>query len=121
MTESLEGLLCFDNNPNRDWRDKVRDAAQRFQARFGMMPDLCQLHLTTFQADDSSAGEGQSVAVDDIEIYPRPDIPRHYFFVAGRRQRLSDTRKPVKKSASSPAVPIPDDAAIEQPTLFRME
>jgi hypothetical protein len=121
MTEPLEGLLCFDNNPKIDWRDKVRDAAQRFQSRFGVMPDLCHLNAATCYSPDAPL-EGDSLveAVDGIEVYTRLDIPRNHFFVAGRNQRLTGVQKSVKKTKPKPALESHADVTVEQPSLFNL-
>ena len=43
-----EGLLWFDNDPNRKLADKISRAVTRYQVRFGCRPTTCYLSVRDF-------------------------------------------------------------------------
>jgi hypothetical protein len=51
-----QGLLWFDNNPNRDLTEKVRQAAARYQARLKQQPTVCYICKTESTENPQAVG-----------------------------------------------------------------
>ena len=43
MTKDILGLLWFDNDPKKHWRQKVRDAAARYKNKKWLTANLCHV------------------------------------------------------------------------------
>ena len=46
-----EGLLWYDDDPKCDLADKVIRAAQRYEHKFGMAPNVCYVHPSVMDQD----------------------------------------------------------------------
>lgn len=68
-----EGLMWFDNDPKRALCDKIRQAAIRYQAKFGQKPTACYLNDLDF--------EGQSESVNGIRLLPSRSVLRHHLWI----------------------------------------
>jgi ribosomal protein L40E len=68
-----EGLLWYDDSPNRDLAQKVQEAADRYHFKFGVRPNLCYVH--------TSALELGSVQLNGVRLVPADNILRHHFFI----------------------------------------
>lgn len=68
-----EGLLWFDNDPNRKLADKVGRAATRYQTRFGRRPTTCYLSHKDF--------DGQVDKINGIQLKPALDVRPNHFWV----------------------------------------
>lgn len=68
------GLLWFDNDPRKGIEEKVRQAAQRYQEKYGQRPNTCLVHTTAL----SGAGE---VQVGEITVRPSSTVLVHHFWV----------------------------------------
>jgi len=68
-----EGLLWFDNDPQRKLADKISQAATRYQVKFGRKPTVCYLNAT----DLNGAGD----QVNGIRLQAASNIIRHHFWV----------------------------------------
>lgn len=68
-----EGLLWFDNNPNRKVADKVEQAAKRYQDKLNCRPTVCYLNIAEF---DEAHPE-----VDGIRLKPLKNVLPHHFFI----------------------------------------
>lgn len=71
------GLLWFDNDPGRSLANKVANAAQRYQERFGVMPDTCYVSRGALNGADAML-PGQEIA---LRVLPAPNILAHHFWV----------------------------------------
>lgn len=68
-----EGLLWFDNDPQRRLVDKIDRAAARYQAKFGRRPTTCYLNMADF--------DGQTEQSNGIRLRTVPNILRHHFWL----------------------------------------
>lgn len=68
-----EGLMWFDNDPDRNLSDKIRQAAVRYQAKFGQKPTACYLNEVDF--------EGQSDSCNGIRLLPSRSVLRHHLWI----------------------------------------
>ncbi len=83
------GVLWFDDDKKKDWRQKVREAAARHQSRLWLPPDTCYVNPGTVQADAVSLNEPAFVGtVDGIQVYACHDTLPHHFFVFRSSQAL---------------------------------
>lgn len=80
-----EGLLWYDDDPQRGLADKIARAAQRYRQKFGAPPDACYVHPSAL------AGNGKMLAVDGVRVAPLAVMLRHHFW-------LGQEEKPVKRS-----------------------
>jgi hypothetical protein len=72
-----EGLLWYDDDPKRDLAEKVLRAANRYQQKFGIVPEVCYVHPSTVT--------GEQKKVDGLEIAPLPSVLPHHFWL-GREE-----------------------------------
>lgn len=68
-----EGLLWFDKDPRRNLSDKVRQAATRYQVKFGCRPTICYLN--------SADIDPQTEEVNGIQIRTAANIQRYHLWV----------------------------------------
>jgi hypothetical protein len=68
-----EGLLWFDNDPRRNLADKIRQAATRYQVRFGRRPTVCYLNVADLN--------GQADEVKGIRLQAVSNVLRHHFWI----------------------------------------
>lgn len=78
-----EGLLWFDNDPNRKLADKINQAVTRYQARFGRRPTTCYVN--------SVDANGQLDEINGIRLRPVFDVRRHHFWI-GVEQETSKAK-----------------------------
>ena len=74
------GLLWFDNGADRDLEAKVREAARRYQEKFGASPDTCYVNGSDL------AGDGLSIMLDGepvcgLRVLPAANVRPHHFWV----------------------------------------
>jgi hypothetical protein len=94
------GLLWFDADRRRTARDKLEQAAARYQSRFARRPNVCQVHPADLFAHDS------------IAVVANPAVLRDHFWVGVDREL--DPPPPPRRRAARPSVP-PVDGQIGQP------
>ncbi len=68
-----EGLLWFDNDPQRSLVDKVNRAAARYQAKFGCLPTTCYVNEADFN--------DQVQQVNGVQMQAVTNILRHHFWI----------------------------------------
>jgi len=68
-----EGLLWFDNDPNRKLGEKINRAVTRYQAKFGRRPTTCYVNYADF--------DGQSDEIQGVRLLPVSDVRRHHFWI----------------------------------------
>ncbi len=76
-----EGLLWFDNTPNRELGEKIKQAAQRYQTRLNQKPTVCYVNVDEFSPEVT--------AVNGIAIKPARYIRRHHFWLGVEREILA--------------------------------
>jgi len=64
-----EGLLWYDTDAKRSTRQKIDDAARRFQERFGRPPNCCHVHPSV------------TVTHDALHIVPDPYVRPHHYWI----------------------------------------
>lgn len=100
------GLLWFDDDPKRDWRDKVRAAAKRHQERFWLVATTCHVNPADVEATKIDLNHSTYVGkVDDIDVYASTNTLLHHFFIYH-----------IPRPASS--TPADTAPSLEQPALF---
>ena len=73
------GLLWYDGNPRRSLKDKVLDAAHRYNAKYGGWPNAAYVHLSNLDQNDQV-----SVHLDlarTIYIFTPPNALKNHIFV----------------------------------------
>lgn len=78
------GLLWFDSDRRRSAQDKLDQAAERFLARFGYPPTLCQVHPDEVFSHPA------------IKVLPSPHVLRGHFWVG------CDEQRPVRRRRRAP-------------------
>lgn len=73
-----EGLLWFDNDPQRKLADKISRAATRYQAKFGRRPTICYVNATDF--------DGDSEALNGIRLCAANNILPHHFWIGVEKE-----------------------------------
>lgn len=68
-----EGLLWFDNNPNVELTDKIRQAAARYRVRLKQKPTVCYLNPNQL--------DGESGRVNGIQLKAAAYIRPHYLWI----------------------------------------
>ena len=70
-----EGLLWYDDDPKRDFAEKVAQAARRYRKRFGVSPTVCYVHPSAMSGDST----GQEVG--KLHIAPLSTVLLHHFWI----------------------------------------
>ncbi len=68
-----EGLLWFDNDPQRKLSDKVNQAAKRYRAKLRRKPTVCYINTDQF---DEKINQ-----VNGVHLKPANNIRPHYFWI----------------------------------------
>ncbi len=68
-----EGLLWFDDSPTRSMVDKVGNAVQRYQQKYGHAPDVCYVHPGLMPEHEVSIGP--------VKVLPAPTVLLHHFWL----------------------------------------
>ena len=68
-----EGLLWYDDDPRRRLEDKVRDAAARYQQRFGIAPNVCYVNAQVLETAE--------VRVAGISLRRMAAVQPNYFWI----------------------------------------
>ena len=76
-----EGLLWFDNDPNRKLADKINRAVTRYQVRFGRRPTTCYLSERDF--------DGQTEEIQGVRLQPAANVRPHHFWVGVEQETIS--------------------------------
>jgi hypothetical protein len=105
----LKGLLWFDNDPQKDWRQKVRDAAQAHLNKFWIKANVCYINPAAVQPEQDQVIDLREEffveEMDGIEVYTRRNTLRHHFYIGYREiQQIGRVSTPTGE--------------IEQPVLF---
>lgn len=80
-----EGLLWFDNNPERKLGEKIKQAADRYQAKFGRKPTVCYLNTTMFESNQAN--------INGIELKPAKNVRPHHLWIGVDEVRTNLTPK----------------------------
>lgn len=72
-----KGLLWYDSEPGRPIAVKAAAAAERFQQKFGIVPDTCYVSSKALKEGELSIpfGEGQ------LRLIPANNILQHHFWI----------------------------------------
>ena len=68
-----EGLLWFDDSPQRELAEKVKQAAQRYQQKFGLAADVCYVNQVALTKEEWR--------VEQVRVLPLPTIRPHHFWI----------------------------------------
>lgn len=105
------GLLWFDASPKVPVAEKIAEAAERYEEKYGQTPNTCYVHPTT----------GEVAA--PLRIVPSPVVRPHHFWLgieSDPSQPITATARPVAKPAASKRprtakAVIAVEPAVEQP------
>ena len=75
-----EGLLWFDNDPQRKLVDKIDRAVTRYQTRFGRRPTTCYISSADF--------DGQTHEIAGVRLQPAADVRRHHFWIGVEQETV---------------------------------
>ncbi len=78
------GLLWFDDDPKRDLKQKVGDAARRYTEKFGRQPTICYVHPSMLNglADGGTSAIPLEVGGLHLRVVPRRTVLRHHLLLA---------------------------------------
>lgn len=88
------GMLWFDDNPKVPFGVKVQQAAARYQAKYGQIPDLCFVNPHTVGVGEQSSGKVQVIVMPHIQ-------PNHFWLGMKVTTDESSSRQRVRKLHAS--------------------
>jgi hypothetical protein len=98
-----EGLLWFDDDPRRAITAKVRDAAERYEERFGIRPNFCYLN----------PAQAANIQVPGLVLTGEASLGRNYLLIGyDGEQEEAVPPEPVAR-------PEHDMVALRQPAAQR--
>lgn len=68
-----EGLLWFDDSPKLELAEKIKQAAQHYQKKFGVIADVCYINQAILEKDEWR--------VEQVRVLPLPTIRPHHFWI----------------------------------------
>ncbi|RMF41854.1 MAG: hypothetical protein D6755_12175 [Anaerolineae bacterium] len=72
------GMLWFDNTPGRSLKEKIEQAAAYYQKKYGEHPNLCFVHPSMMNDENSSPG--------GMEVRTAPTVLPHHFWMGVERE-----------------------------------
>ena len=91
-----EGLLWYDNDAKKSLTDKVAEAAQAYQRKFGRLPDTCYLAPNALGRETPRVGlrpaespGGDRSGEAGLRLVPSPLVRPHHFWVGVDRPPAS--------------------------------
>ena len=69
-----EGLLWFDANPKTSLNEKIAQAADRYQHKFGRRPNLCYVN-------SAALPDGGPEKCGGVRLIPAPNVLKHHFWI----------------------------------------
>lgn len=94
MTKNIFGLLWFDNNPKKDWRQKVKDAAARYKEKRWLVANLCHVSPQTIGVEVGLQEQKFIEVIDGIEVYATINTLPDNYWVTHRPTTQDQTTKP---------------------------
>lgn len=92
------GLLWQETDPNKPWRDTVKQAAQRHQERLFLRPNCCYVHGLTINPKLVIFDSGAFVEeIDGVKVFLNDGYRPGYFFL------FHDGKTPVTEPARLPS------------------
>jgi len=76
-----EGLLWFDKDPRRKLSDKVRQAATRYQVKFGCRPTICYLN--------SADLDPETKKINGIQLRTAANIQRYHLWIGVENETVT--------------------------------
>jgi hypothetical protein len=67
-----EGLLWFDSDSRRKLTDKIHQAANRYQTKFGHQPTVCYLNTADFEGPTE---------INGIQLRAAANVLRHHLWL----------------------------------------
>jgi len=95
-----EGLLWFDDNPNRAVTEKIERAVQRYQQKYDHQPDVCYVHPAHLKEGEVSAAD--ALGTTGLKVLPAKSVLPHHFWLGvegstDKRDRRNRDRKEAAK------------------------
>lgn len=85
-----DGLLWYDDDPERALADKVKRAVERYQQKYGHAPDVCyMLDVPELRAQ---LGEGGAMLVGDVKVLPSKSVMRYHFWLGVEPKKNKTTQ-----------------------------
>lgn len=95
------GLLWFDDDPNRDLKQKVGNAARRYTEKFGRQPTVCYVHPSMLdglggshecarekiEPDNSTSVISLDIGGLHLRVVPRRSVLRHHLWLGNEDDR----------------------------------
>ena len=86
-----EGLLWYDDTPDRILADKIMPAVRRYREKFGVAPNVCFVHVSELDSEQQ---------VDGVRVSSRPTVLRHHFWVGREETPAIDVQVAAEKLRS---------------------
>ena len=77
-----EGLLWYDDSPERALAEKIGLAAKRYQQKYHRTPDICYVHSSMVGGDSTVRLKGSI----RVQVATLPTMLRHHLWL-GREER----------------------------------
>ena len=87
-----EGLLWFDDSQKRSLADKVTQAAQRYQQKYGRAPNVCYVH-------PQQPGMAEGLTVAGVRVLPFKGILPNNFWLGILPEVAHDTQAAAFRAA----------------------
>ncbi len=92
------GLLWFDKDPKIPFAQKIYEAAERYEEKFGVTPNTCYVHPSTLPA---------GAVVPGFELRARATILPHHFWLG-----IAEDAQPAPTPEVAPEpLPLPEPEA----------
>ncbi len=76
-----EGLLWYDDSPERALAEKIGLAAKRYRQKYGATPDICYVHSSVVSGKSSVRLRGPV----QVQVATLPTVLRHHLWL-GREE-----------------------------------
>ncbi len=81
MTKDIFGLLWYDNDPKKSWRQKVKDTAERYKNKRWLVANLCHVCPKDVGVEVGLQEQRFVETLDGIEIYATGNTQPNNFWV----------------------------------------
>lgn len=90
-----EGLLWYDDDPNRDLTEKIERAVRHYQQKFGAAPDVCYVHPSALGGNGKARNPNGGPMVGGISVMSKPTVLRHHFWLV--REKPTQRRRTTQR------------------------
>ena len=95
---NLCGLLWFDNDPQKDWRQKVKDAAARYKTKRWLVPNLCYVSHKDVGVEVGLQEQRFIEVLDGIAVYATLNTQPNNVWITYQPPAKESTAQPTNHS-----------------------